>query len=138
MRVNYQCNTPHYPQLGSHKGARLKDQVKWFIKRRFLESIFIGKERYFSTRANWLNPIPAQCTKFFQNLSLSQQGKNWNSYLWVNIGLFWKPRWWPTWEMVWKVPLLSYMGIVITFVRPDHLVKSFQTSIKSLKLKRGN
>ena len=37
-----------------------------------------------------------------------------------------------------KAPLLSYMGVVIMFVRPVYLVEIFQTLIKSLKLKRGN
>ena len=40
--------------------------------------------------------------------------------------------------MVRKVPLLSFRGVVMRFMRPIYLVKNFQTSIKSSKLKRGN
>ena len=76
--------------------------------------------------------------KSFQNHSCCWFWKIWNSMLQVEIGLIWKLRWWPIWNFVKMLPLLSCMGTGIFRTYPSHLVKKFHSSIKSFKPKRGS
>ena len=68
---------------------------------------------------------------FQKNVPWSRFWKIGNFLLRIKIGLFWELRCWHIWKIVLEVPLLSYMGVIIRFLRPIYLVENFQTSIKS-------
>ena len=93
------------------------------------------ERRIFSVMSSYYKMLLHSARIFFKTFHDSKMVKiRIRSYGLFLLGLFWKPKWWPTWKMVRKVPILSFRAVEIRLVRLICLVTNFQTSIESLKL----